>query len=444
MADNNNEVHEAEFEETRPLALTERLSIQPVMKVEQARSHYLRMVAFMNSVMVPGVDYGVIPGTGDDKPSLLKPGAEKLIGFFGYRCELVLAEQVMEWKPEAPIFYFRYKANLYRDDRLIVSTEGSANSLEKKYRWRWVKEYELEPGVDLERLVSREVQDSIFCFQLEKRETSGQYGKPETYWAAWDKAIESGEAIETQKQSRRGDLYPAWETSAKLYRVPNPEPFDLINTLQKIAQKRALVSSALIGCFASSLFNQDLEDFDPGTFYGGSPSISTPEVHSPSGITGEEKGAEVSDQKGGKKSDREDFWAYYHTFAGKMSEAQMSVARAVGEEIIKEVEEDFDKAILLLGEYDESGELALRYEEKLDQDSEVDRWREVQITLSAMEYIKKHKLDLEDLVLRTARGTKDKPIRLGHVRAYERLKPLEPKADREDKKTAETAGKDGE
>ncbi len=42
----------------------------------QTASHYKVMVAFVKAQMQKDIDYGVIPGT--KKPTLLKPGAEKL------------------------------------------------------------------------------------------------------------------------------------------------------------------------------------------------------------------------------------------------------------------------------------------------------------------------------------------------------------------------------
>ena len=49
----------------------------------QTADHYNVMVAFVKAQMQRDVDYGVIPGT--SKPSLLKPGAEKLLRLFNLR-----------------------------------------------------------------------------------------------------------------------------------------------------------------------------------------------------------------------------------------------------------------------------------------------------------------------------------------------------------------------
>jgi hypothetical protein len=45
-----------------------------------------------------------------------------------------------------------------------------------------------------------------------------------------------------------------------LYRVPNPEIYDLVNTIEKMACKRALVHAVIAVTRSSGLFTQDLED----------------------------------------------------------------------------------------------------------------------------------------------------------------------------------------
>jgi hypothetical protein len=54
----------------------------------------------------------------------------------------------------------------------------------------------------------------------------------------------------------------AWEmdVDATLYRVPNPDAADVVNTIQKMAQQRALIAATLIAVSASEFFTQDVED----------------------------------------------------------------------------------------------------------------------------------------------------------------------------------------
>jgi len=47
-----------------------------------------------------------------------------------------------------------------------------------------------------------------------------------------------------------------------LYRIPNDDPFSIVNTIEKMAKKRAMVDAALSVGRLSELFTQDLEDLD--------------------------------------------------------------------------------------------------------------------------------------------------------------------------------------
>jgi hypothetical protein len=66
-----------------------------------------------------------------------------------------------------------------------------------------------------------------------------------------------------EKLTRRGKSV-AWEidVDTALYRIPNPDVADVVNTIQKMAQKRALVAATLIATSASEFFTQDVEDAD--------------------------------------------------------------------------------------------------------------------------------------------------------------------------------------
>ncbi len=78
------------------------------------------------------VDYGVIPGT--PKPSLYKPGAEKLLNIFklGHR----IAKQNKDLDIHAGFAMFEYTVELYdlRSGIVLGQCEGSCNSMENKYR----------------------------------------------------------------------------------------------------------------------------------------------------------------------------------------------------------------------------------------------------------------------------------------------------------------------
>src|SRR5919199_879142 len=73
----------------------ERELFMPALSVQQAVERFNTVVEFVRTVMREGVDYGVIPGT--DKPTLLKPGAEKLCTLFGLSSRFQLIRSIEDW-----------------------------------------------------------------------------------------------------------------------------------------------------------------------------------------------------------------------------------------------------------------------------------------------------------------------------------------------------------
>ena len=232
----------------------------PALTIQQAIERRSLMVEYVKKAMVKDVDYGVIPGT--DKPTLLKPGAEKLCSLFGLTPRFRVVASVTEWGGEGreSLFFYHYSCGLYRGDYLIAEGEGSCNSHEKKYRYRWVNEGDIPAGLDKGHLKTRGGRTSEFDFAIEKGETSGQYGKPATYWQMFRDAIQNGKATRISRKTRSGKEMDAWEVDTTLYCIPNDDVAEQLNTISKIAQKRALVSAVLVGVNASEFFTQDLED----------------------------------------------------------------------------------------------------------------------------------------------------------------------------------------
>lgn len=190
------------------LAIVEQ-NYMPVLSIQAAVARYNAVIEFTQKVMKKDKDYGVIPGTGE-KPTLLKPGAEKLCSLFGLAPQFELITAIEDF--DKGLFYFKYRCNLYRDGRLIASGIGSCNSREKKYRYR--------------NLTEKQATAEDKARAIRKEEKSGKYGK------------------------------------YTVYVVENTEPFDLVNTLDKMAQKRSLIAGTLIAANASEFFTQDVEDMD--------------------------------------------------------------------------------------------------------------------------------------------------------------------------------------
>lgn len=239
----------------------------PAAGLEQILATYQLKKDFIEKVLRDGVDYGVTPGTGE-KPSLKKAGAEKMASFFGLAPSFTDVQVVEDWTGKEhdgePFFYYRQRCTLWRGDRQIGAADGSCNSWEKKYRYRWVSEYDLPSGVDKSTLRSQGGKTSEFSFAIEKAETGGQYGKPAEYWKRWKDAIASGAAKPIKRKAKSGKELDAFEMDSTVYAIKNLDVAEQTNTILKMAQKRALVAAVLIATNASEYFTQDLDDFVDG------------------------------------------------------------------------------------------------------------------------------------------------------------------------------------
>ncbi len=238
---------------------------QPVMEIDDFVRRQQALEKLKDS-LISGVDYTTLEGV--EKPFLTKAGAQKACVFFGYVPNFTPEETIEDWagvKFGEPLFYYRYKCKLVKDGAQVGEGVGSCNSWESKYRYRWVKETDVPmryTAADVEQLPQRETLVTEFAFAIDKKETTGQYGKPLAYWQEWEKAIASGEARKVTKETRSGKKMEAWERGGIVYRVPNEQFPDVINTCQKQAQKRAYVEATLSATGLSQFFTQD-EDTIP-------------------------------------------------------------------------------------------------------------------------------------------------------------------------------------
>lgn len=191
-------------------------------------------VALVNSIhkeiLVEGVDYGKVPGT--DKDTLLKPGSEKLLmGFDFYPMFKATEQTICDWK--SGLFQYEYECVIYNraTGRIEGSGIGSCNSMESKYHWRQGKRICPKCGKDTIIKGKEEYGGGWFCF--------GKQGGCGAKFGEKDQTI----------------------VSQQVGRVVNEDIFDVVNTLSKMAQKRALVAATLNATGASAVFGQDMEDF---------------------------------------------------------------------------------------------------------------------------------------------------------------------------------------
>jgi len=218
--------------------------------------------AVVREVLTEGTDYGTIPGCGD-KPSLFKPGAEKITKLLNLFEDYEFVERIEDF--DKPLFHYVVRCTL-RDiatGTRVASGLGSCNSRESKYRYRWIPETEIS-AAERVGLKKRGGKQTLFEFDfaLSKRETTGQYGKPAEHWAAFDAAIAAGTARTTTRKTKKDKDLPGREidVNAVFYQLENPEIFDQVNTILKMGKKRAHVDATLAAGRLSELFTQDLED----------------------------------------------------------------------------------------------------------------------------------------------------------------------------------------
>lgn len=182
-------------------------------------------------VLKPNSDYGIIPGT--DKPSLLKPGAEKITKMFRLVPLFEVTEKVF------PNGHLRIdvKATLLKEGGEIKLGEGlgSCTTLESKFRFR---------------------NASRVCPEC-KKETIIK-GKKE-YGGGW---------LCFKKKGGCGKLFTDDDpliTSQVVGKVENENIADVYNTVLKMAKKRAFVDATLTVSGVSDLFTQDIEENMPNT-----------------------------------------------------------------------------------------------------------------------------------------------------------------------------------
>lgn len=262
-------MHETQDEKALTLASSGQQAISrasdwmPVFDISTAVARRTAMVEFVKQILIEGTDFGKVPGS--ERPCLLKPGAEKLSTFFGLVPEFELESYLEAWdgmnSGGEPLFYYRYKCRLLKNGRSIGEGVGSCNSWESKYRYRWVQESQLPEGSDKTKLQARGGTIWEPGFAIEKGETTGKYGKPPEYWQRFRDAIANNTArAETRESKSNGKKIYGHVIDSTMYRLPNPDVADQVNTLQKMAQKRAHIAAVLCGVNASEYFTQDLDD----------------------------------------------------------------------------------------------------------------------------------------------------------------------------------------
>lgn len=113
---------------------TQTVSVIPdfAISIVQAKERITQLQNFVREMMLPNVDYGLIPGC--QKPSLYKSGAEKLCDIYGFSKQLEITNRIEDW--EKALFSYEVKVTLINKRSGLIEAEGigSCNNREKKYK----------------------------------------------------------------------------------------------------------------------------------------------------------------------------------------------------------------------------------------------------------------------------------------------------------------------
>ncbi|HSE45951.1 MAG TPA: hypothetical protein VLA89_11560 [Gemmatimonadales bacterium] len=189
----------------------------------------VRIARIQRELLKPGVDYGEIGNMA--KPTLLKPGAEKLCDFYRFAADFspVVNHGDGQTTPEIEVLT-RCQLHLGSLDGPIVAVGyGQANSWEKRYRYRSGGKPCPECG-----------------------NIGSLTGKPTSQGSHW--------CIPDKGGCNANISADRYATLQKVDQVENPDPYELANTLVKMAEKRAHVDATLRATATSGLFTQDEDE----------------------------------------------------------------------------------------------------------------------------------------------------------------------------------------
>ena len=201
-----------------------------VESVSEVKRQVAAMHKLMTDVMQPNIHYGVIPGTGD-KPTLLKPGAEKIALLLGLAASF--KHTMMRDGAHLEVIS---ECTLTRraTGQIVTSASGLCSTRETKYAFR------------------QTTRKCPKCGKAAIIKGNAEYGGG---WLCYAKKDGCG--------AKFSDKDPAIVNQSG-EREDNPNIADTTNTVLKMADKRAFVAAILIGTAASDIYTQDVEDLVDG------------------------------------------------------------------------------------------------------------------------------------------------------------------------------------
>ena len=197
------------------------------LTVSDVQAQVAKIQDLMTQVLKNGQHYGVIPGT--DKPTLLKPGAEKINFLFRLGTgdlEIVtkdLGGGHREITIKTPMVHLP-------TGQVYSYGVGSCSTMESKYRYR--NQARLCPSCGEETIIKGK----------------DEYGGG---WLCWKKKGGCGAKFSDGDEKIE---------SQKVGKIDNEDIADVYNTVLKMAAKRSYVDGTIKASAASDFFTQDVED----------------------------------------------------------------------------------------------------------------------------------------------------------------------------------------
>ena len=208
----------------------------------------------MRSIMQEGQHYGKVPGCGD-KPTLLKPGAEKLSLTFRLRPVINNGQDIRITELGGGHREINVYCHILNSEGTELATGiGSCSTMESKYRYRGGEKISTGKPV------------------------------PKEYWnLKKDGKISEAQESIGGRGFAPGKIEGNWEICSVGEKMENPDIADVYNTVLKMAKKRAYVDGILSATAASDIFTQDLEDLPAasGAEIEPAPTKSKPAVDMP-------------------------------------------------------------------------------------------------------------------------------------------------------------------
>jgi len=226
----------------------------PMQAVNRAVTMRDAIDDLINRVFAEDVHYGIVPNT--KKPTLYQAGAEVVLTLMGLAPKYNLVHVTRDHTPDAPYFAYEVECELVQtaSSTVVARGNGVCNSREPNY-WR-------------DRLLTCPT-----CGAENIRRSKPRSNDPpdaELGWYCWEKTGGCGANFPYNTESITSQPPPG--------KINDPMVvFDSVNSIRKMADKRALVQAAKSIAMLSARFTVDMEDHAPATQQSNQPAQPAPD-----------------------------------------------------------------------------------------------------------------------------------------------------------------------